>query len=445
LRHPSLRLRLLGLAALSVAAALVVAGLAIGALFVVNVDASVRAGLASSLSRLVALIDPGTGTLSQPMADPRYEVPASGIYWQINNETSGTVERSRSLWDFTLASPAVDDPGGEHFATIAGPADQSLSALIRTVRFGDAAFRVTLAENRAVLNESVQRFGWQLAVALGVLGLALLAAAWAQVRLGLAPLENLRIGIEALRHRPEARLASSYPREVMPLVGEVNALLETQDAAMGFARARAADLAHGLKTPLSVLDSVAEKLARTGDAETSATLGELAAEMSDRIDYQLRLSRLRLRTEAHQLSASLTEAVTRSLAVLQKTREGEVLKWELSSGNPVLVDMDSHDLIELVGVLLENAAKWASHRVVVTIGAVDDKALLTIADDGPGLPEHQLAQLGHRGVRLDENRKGSGLGLAIAHEIVAINSGIVAFSRADEGGLKVTVTLTLAR
>jgi signal transduction histidine kinase len=445
LRHPSLRLRLLGLALVSVAAALVVAGLAIGALFVVNVDASVRAGLAASLSRLVALIDPATGTLSQPMADPRYEVPASGIYWQIDNDKTGTVERSRSLWDFTLTAPAADDRGGEHFATIAGPADQSLSALIRTVRFGDAAFRVTLAENRAVLNESVQRFGWQLAIALGVLGLALLAAAWAQVRLGLAPLEKLRAGIEALRHRPETRLASSYPREVMPLVAEVNALLETQDAAMGFARSRAADLAHGLKTPLSVLDSVAEKLSRSGDAETSATLGELAAEMSDRIDYQLRLSRLRLRTEAHQLSASLTDAVTRSLAVLQKTREGEVLKWELSSGNPVLVDMDSHDLIELVGVLLENAAKWAAHRVVVTIGAVDGKARLTIADDGPGLPEHQLAQLGHRGVRLDESRKGSGLGLAIAHEIVALNSGIVAFSRADEGGLKVTVTLTLAR
>ncbi|MEQ1770818.1 MAG: HAMP domain-containing sensor histidine kinase, partial [Devosia sp.] len=344
----------------------------------------------------------------------------------------------------TLATGAVGDDGTEHFVALPGPSDQSLSALIRTVRFDGNGFRVTLAENRAVLNESVMRFGWQLAVALGVLGVALVVAAWFQVRLGLAPLEKVRASIEALRNKPDARLLPEFPREVMPLVGEVNALMETQESAISFARKRAADLAHGLKTPLSVLEGVAGKLNDAGDFDTSKTLGDLTAEMADRIDYQLRLSRLRMRTEAHQLRASLNSAVTRSVSVLQKTREGEVLDWQLESGKDVAVDMDSHDLIELVGVLLENAAKWAAHRVSITIVPDGGSARLCISDDGPGLPDDQIELIGQRGVRLDETRQGSGLGLAIAKEITALNRGTIHFARAHEGGLSVTVTLPMA-
>ncbi|HWA17892.1 MAG TPA: HAMP domain-containing sensor histidine kinase [Devosia sp.] len=444
MRQPSLRLRLLGLSALSVAGALVLAGLAIGALFVANSEASVRASLSASLSRLVALIDPATGGPSAPMADPRYEQPASGIYWQVRNLSTDAIERSRSLWDFTLDAGGAGDDGAEHFLTLEGPAGQSLSALARTVRFEGAPFRVVVAEDRSTLNETVTRFGWQLAIALTVLGLALLGAVWFQLRLGLAPLERIRAGIGAVRHKPEQRLADDYPREVMPLVGEVNALLDAQDAAMQFARSRAADLAHGLKTPLSVLEGVSEKLAQSGDAETAATVSELTAEMSDRIDYQLRLSRLRLRAESHRLSASLNQAVTRSVSVLQKTRAGELLTWDVRSGIECLVDMDAHDLIELVGVLLENAAKWAAETVTIAIVPDKGNAVLSIADDGPGLAEEQMAQLGERGLRLDESRKGSGLGLAIAHEIVALNRGSIAFARAGQRGLQVTVTLPLA-
>jgi signal transduction histidine kinase len=444
LSQPSLRLRLLGLSALSVTVALVLAGVTIGALFVVNSEASVRASLSASLERLVALIDPATGEPTAPMADPRYEQPASGIYWQIRNLGNDEVIRSRSLWDVTLDAGAAGDDGSEHFLTLPGPAGQSLSALARTVRFSGAPFRVVVAEDRSALDESVIRFGWQLAIALAVLGLALVGAVWFQLRLGLAPLERIRAGIGAVRHRPEQRLADDYPREVMPLVGEVNALLDAQDAAMQFARSRASDLAHGLKTPLSVLEGVSEKLAQAGDAATAATVSALTAEMSDRIDYQLRLSRLRLRAESHRLSASLNEAVMRSVSVLQKTRAGEVLEWDVEAGSACFVDMDSHDLIELVGVLLENAAKWAAERVAVTITPHQGQALLTIADDGPALPDDQIARLGERGLRLDESRKGSGLGLAIAREIVALNRGTIGFARAGQRGLKVTVNLPLA-
>lgn len=446
----SLRLRLLGGAVLWILLALVVAFLAIGWTFRANVERGVQQGLVASLNRLVAQIDPfaGVPVPENALPDPRYATPFSGIYWQVEDLSSNTAWRSRSLWDQVLPTGAGPGGGEERFITINGPDDQSLSALLREVRFATGnsrvrTFRVTLAENRALLDESIRRFGFDLAVALGVLALALIAAASLQVQLGLLPLQSVRAGIGAVRRGEVSTLPPDFPSEVLPLVGEVNELLAQQQTSIDFARARAADLAHGLKTPLSVLQSLGETLAQKGDAESARIVDEIAGEMDDRVDYQLRLSRLRLRTKAHQLSASLNEAVDRTVAVLVRTRDGERLKWQVSVSPGLVVDIDRHDLTELVGVMLENAAKWGKTTVRVEARSEGREAVLSIADDGPGLSEAEIAKLGVRGQRLDESRRGSGLGIAIALEIVAINSGSVSFGRAAEGGLLVRVALPL--
>jgi len=450
----SLRLRLLGGAVLWILLALVVAFLAIGWTFRANVERGVQQGLVASLNRLVAQIDPFA---AQPvpedaLPDPRYATPFSGIYWQVEDLASTTAWRSRSLWDQVLATgggPGTSPGGGEErFITLAGPDNQALSALLREIRFATGngqvrAFRVTLAENRALLDESIRRFGIDLAVALGVLAVALIAAASLQVQLGLLPLQSVRAGIGAVRRGEVSTLPPDFPSEVLPLVGEVNELLAQQQTSIDFARARASDLAHGLKTPLSVLQTLGADLARKGDAESARIVDEIASEMDDRVDYQLRLSRLRLRTRAHQLSASLNEAVDRTVAVLVRTRDGERLKWQADLSPGLVVDIDRHDLTELVGVMLENAAKWGKSAVRVTGRTEGSQAVLIIADDGPGLSDEQIAKLGVRGQRLDESRRGSGLGIAIALEIVAINSGTVTFGRADEGGLLVRIALPL--
>lgn len=447
----SLRLRLLGGAALWIILALLVAGLAIGWMFTANVERAMRDGLTASLNRLVAQIDPASAdpVPSDALPDPRYGTPFSGVYWQVEAVDSGETWRSRSLWDHVLDTSAATAPGGtERFGTLAGPSDQSLSGTVREVSFstdaGPKVFRVTLAEDRALLDESIRRFGGDLMLALALLGMALILAAWLQVQLGLKPLENLREGIGAVRRGETQTLPPHYPAEVLPLVGEVNELLTQQRKSMEFARARAADLAHGLKTPLSVLRNLAAHMQTTGHADAGEQVDEIVGEMDDRVEYQLRLSRLRMRTKAHQLSASLNEAVQRTVAVLGRTQEGEELDWQVKLAPELAVDIDRHDLMELVGVILENAAKWGKSLVRVEGRANGQFAELTIADDGPGLTEDQITRLGVRGQRHDETRRGSGLGLAIALEVVALNAGTVEFSRASEGGLEARVRLPLA-
>lgn len=444
----SLRLRLLGGAALWILLALVVAGLAIGWTFRANVERQVQQGLVASLNRLVAQIDPfaAAPVPENALPDPRYATPFSGIYWQVEDTSSNDSWRSRSLWDQVLATGPGS--GGERFVTLPGPDNQALSALLREIRFATGngqvrTFRVTLAENRALLDESIARFGFDLTVALAVLALALIVAAGLQVQLGLLPLQSVRAGIGAVRRGEVSTLPPDFPAEVLPLVGEVNELLAQQQKSIDFARARASDLAHGLKTPLSVLQGLGTSLAQKGDTESARLVEEIAGEMDDRVDYQLRLSRLRLRTKAHQLSASLNEAADRTIAVLIRTRDGERLKWQVDMAPGLVVDIDRHDLTELVGVMLENAAKWGESSVRVEARAEGRVAELVIADDGPGLTEEQIARLGVRGQRLDESRRGSGLGIAIALEIVAINSGTVSFGRAPEGGLLVSISLPL--
>ena len=453
MRSRSLRLRLLGGAALWIVLALVVAGIAIGWMFTANVERSMREELTASLNRLVAQIDPAAAEPVEPgpLPDPHYDTPLSGVYWQIEDVATLESWRSRSLWDHVLDTRNVAAPGGvERFSTIAGPGGQSLSAMVREVSFGASAggtptrFRVTLAEDRAPLDESIRKFGGDLLVALAVLGVALILAAWLQVRLGLKPLESVREGIGAVRRGATQKLASHYPAEVLPLVGEVNALLEQQQKSMEFARSRAADLAHGLKTPLSVLRNLAAEMKASGEAAAGNEVDEIVGEMDDRVEYQLRLSRLRMRTRAHQLSASLNEAVDRTVAVLSRTQEGEELDWRIDVAPELKVDIDRHDLMELVGVILENAAKWGRSAVTVEAVVAGAYAELRIADDGPGLPDEQAARLGERGQRHDESRRGSGLGLAIALEVVALNAGSVRFGRAPEGGLEAIVRLPLA-
>ena len=303
---------------------------------------------------------------------------------------------------------------------------------------------VLVAENRAVLDVSIAQFGQDLVIALVLLGLALLIAAWFQVRLGLAPLDSLRAGIDRIQRGESDRLPETYPAEVLPLVNGVNELLQSQEKSMQFARARAADLAHGLKTPLSVLSTVSERLAEAGDTETAGLIDMMTKEMADRVDYQLRLSRLRMRDGAHFYTASLNKALARTIAVVEKTRDGENLSWSFTADAVANVDIEQEDLIELVGVLLENAAKWAKSRVDITLRHDAEGVETIIADDGPGLTAAQIATLGPRGRRLDESKKGSGLGLSIAIEIVEINGGNIGFDQTPGGGLRVHLRLPIA-
>ncbi|MCW5713898.1 MAG: HAMP domain-containing histidine kinase [Bauldia sp.] len=447
----SLRLRLLLGAAVWIGLALLLAGVAITAIFAANVEQRIRLDLEARFTRLAAEIDPATYDLApvDPLQDPRYRTPFGGLYWQVTDLATGAAATSVSLWDFQLLMPEAALGDGEpHYAVIDGPSDQRLTALARMIRFGDdedaRQFLVIVAEDRASLAASIRQFGSALALALLVVGLVLIAAAWLQVHLGLRPLKTLRAGIERIRAGSAENLAGAFPSEVQPLAVEVNDLLRSQEESIAFARARASDLAHGLKTPLSVLATVSSSLAARGDAETARLVDELTTEMAGKVDHQLRLSRLRMRTATHLYSASLNEALARTIGVLKRTEAGEVLTWDTAFAEGLRVDLDPQDLIELLGVVLENAAKWARTRVVVRATKDEGAILLAIEDDGPGLPADVRQTIGQRGLRHDETKAGTGLGLAIAREIVHLNKGTISFGEAPAGGLGVKITLPLA-
>jgi signal transduction histidine kinase len=437
---------MMGLAVIWIVASLIAAGLALQYLFGINIERTSREDMEAALSRLAAVIVTTTATpsLSEPLPDPRYATPFGGRYWQIKAVDNGEMARSRSLWDVVLDPPVSDN--AVHYDN--GPDNEHLILLTRQLKIqgaaGTRAYLVTVGQDHGPLHQAAQRFGRDLTQVLLLLGGLIILAAWLQIKLGLSPIRRVRVAIEAVRRGDAGRLEGQFPTELDPLVQEVNGLLEARDTMMERARARAADLAHGLKTPLAAVDGIADRIREKGGEADADLLQDLTFEMSERIDYQLRLAALRVRTSSHAARSSLNTAVIRTLTVLKKTGRGEGLHWIAELTDDCWVDIHRQDLMELVGVTLENAAKWASSRVTVRTSCEDGQAMIEVCDDGPGIPQDKLQSLGVRGRRLDESLPGSGLRLAIAAEILDINHGSMSFSRAQIGGLIVTLRLPLA-
>jgi signal transduction histidine kinase len=436
----------MGLAVVWVVVSLLAAGFALQYLFSINIERSTREDMDAALKRLAAVIVPSNDmpVLSSPLPDPRYSTPFGGRYWQIEALDTGQIARSRSLWDFVVDAPATDDAVYHQ----AGPDGRQLILLTRRLEIatdgGARAYRVTIGQDHGPIQEAGQRFAHDVTQVLVVLGILIVLAAWLQIRLGLSPIKGVRLAIEGVRRGELARLEGRFPTELQPLVQEVNGLLDAREAMMERARARAADLAHGLKTPLAAVHGIAERLRDKGNDAEADLLQDLSFEMSGRVDYQMRLAALRVPTSAHSVRSSLNSSIIRTLTVLKKTGRGESLHWVADLAEDCWVDVHRQDLMELVGITLENAAKWASSRVVIRSMREGEHAKLEICDDGPGIPAEQLRSLGKRGVRLDESLPGSGLGLAIAAEILDINRGSMGFGEAPGGGLVVTLILPLS-
>ncbi|RYE08773.1 MAG: HAMP domain-containing histidine kinase [Hyphomicrobiales bacterium] len=442
----SLRFRLLLGGALWIAVALVASWIFIFASFASLIEADRRADLAASLGRIVAELDPeSTVPLAEgPLSDPRYDTPLSGVYWQVEDLDQGGLVRSRSLWDIELPAGRIGE-GRATMSQLDVPDRPTLIVLTQTITMQRTAgtarhFQVSVAEERSAEDDPIVRFGTTLALFLAILAIALFIAAIVQIYVGLKPLGTLQRGISAVRSGAAEKLPDTTTLELQPVTAQINDLLEAQEATIGFVRERAGDLAHGLKTPLAVLGATADRLRAQGDIGNADTLQLLTEQMNERIDYQLRIARLRFRTRAQGVSSSINDAVLRSVAVLRKGHRGERIKWVVNLEDRLEVDIDRHDLMELVGIVLENAEHWARGTIAIRAmrsgnGLVD----LMVEDDGEGLTDQQIAQLGQRGVRLDERSAGHGMGIAIGLEILRLNRGTMQFGRSKLGGLALTL------
>ncbi|PYN95131.1 MAG: ATP-binding protein, partial [Candidatus Rokuibacteriota bacterium] len=254
----SLRFRLLVGAVIWISLALAAAGTLLAALFRAHVERRLETELTIQLEQIAAALErPGTGqlTLTHQPSDPRFRKPYSGFYWQVDG-LEGPIFRSRSLWDVALRLPRDASPdGGVHRHRIPGPEGQSLIVLERTVTLPDApgAYRVVAARDETELTAAAAAFTRTLGLSLGVLAVALFAAAAIQVRVGLRPLHRLRAGVAAIREGRIKRLEGPFPTETQPLVDDLNALLQRNEEVVARGRVQAGNLAHGLKTPLSIL------------------------------------------------------------------------------------------------------------------------------------------------------------------------------------------------
>jgi signal transduction histidine kinase len=256
----------------------------------------------------------------------------------------------------------------------------------------------------------------------------------------------LREGLQRVRSGETRRLDGRFPDEVDPLVREVNDLLLAQETAIERARSRAADLAHGLKTPLTVLTADAARLQAKGETEISTELLDLAGAMRRQVDQELVRARIDATRRTVHPPLPVAPAAERLMRAMQRMPKGETLAWDSSIPPEITLAVDPDDLAEMLGNLLDNAVKWARHEIRLTASRSAAGTDLSVEDDGPGVPADQIAALGRRGVRLDRTVQGSGRGLAIVGDIIAAYGGEILFDAmrpetapAPLGGLRVTL------
>ena len=450
-RGNSIALRLLAGGALWITVALAVGGLGLWALFQDHVERSFDTRLEVMLDALItaAEID-GTGTLTVAAlnGEPRFNVPYSGWYWRIAGgdviANDGRIdERSRSLWDATLDLSAPGSAAGTR--EIAGPDGQSLRIFERDITLPGrvAPLRFAVAADLAALAAETRPFAVTLASALAVLGLGLIAALALQIRYGLRPLSTVQHALADVRAGRTQHLDGDFPIEVRPLAAELNALIEHNESLLERARRHAGNLAHALKTPLTILTNATEGLGGS-DESLARTVREQTENMRRDVERHLAHARaggprqIGARAEIRPVLTGLI----RTLEILHAER---AVTMDLDVEGAPTFRGDGEDLEEMLGNLMDNGCKWAATRVAVTVvgaaAAAAGRVTITIDDDGPGLAAANLGAAMVRGRRLDEATPGDGLGLDIVHDLAELHGGTLTLAPSPLGGLRATLDL----
>ncbi len=433
----SLRLRLLAAGALSILIALSLAGAGLSVLFERHVERRVTAELGIYLDQIVAGLDRnpnGALAVTRPLVDPRFAQPLSGLYWQVRAD--GELLRSRSLWDDELRLPVDGGEGGLlSDYRLAGPEGAELIVVDRTVklprRLGGGTVRAAVAVDAAEITAATRAFGADLLPYLVLLAAVLIAAAYAQVAVGLHPLARLRERLAAIRAGEAHRLGNEFPDEIVPLSREFDALLDAREEQLKRARARAADLAHGLKTPLQVLAGDVERLRGTGQAVVADEIEQVAGAMQRHVDREL--ARARMGTGQPDARAPVGDVIRRVVAVVSRGPRGTELDWELDLPAGLEARIDPDDLAEAIGNLVDNATRHAHAKVSAKSRRQAGKIEIVITDDGPGIPDDQIDTALVRGSRLDSLGASTGLGLAIVSDIAEAWRGRIDFRSGPEG------------
>ncbi|QFY62082.1 HAMP domain-containing histidine kinase [Rhizobium grahamii] len=394
-------------------------------------------GVMDSLAARLTVED-GRLVLTGELADTRFDLPTGGRYWQISPSDGGRPLRSRSLWDEEIAAGDLSADLYCGFRQTDGPDGLPVLVSEKRMSLGEGAarkeFTIYTGFSKAEMETVLESYHRPLRLMLLSIGGILLLAAFLQGWIGLRPLARLRDSVADIRAGRLAHIGWSGPREVTPLVREINLLLTERETAVERARARASDLAHGLKTPLTVLSHLAESLPAE-KRDTALQQIELVRQRSDR---QLQAARMGVEQMA---TTSLLGISGKLVNVLQAFTSGKGIDWHVDIDPALSIQADPADIAEALGNVLDNAVRFARSRIELSARHDQRHIVLIVSDDGPGAGAESYDRMLKRGVTINDETSGSGLGLAISADIVEAYGGKLDLLASKLGGLMVKMTL----
>jgi signal transduction histidine kinase len=454
MRASSLALRLFLSATAWTVVILLATGIILSSIYRQAVERSFDRRLGVYLRTLVADVvapEQSADRAEPTLGEPLFDLPLSGWYWQVTRlgAAKPEVRSSRSLWDSNL--PALDESeapvgaDGTRHGYVMGPEDQRLRLVERNVDLGeDGRYLIAVAGDPQEIDDETRSFDQALIVTFGALTLVLIFITMFQVRFGLAPLKRISESLAAIRAGTAERLEGRFPVEIEPLARETNALLDANREIVERARTHVGNLAHALKTPLSV---IVNEAATRGDDPLAAKVSEQTNIMRDQIAHHLERARLAARLKVVGSITDVVPVVTALTRTIEKIYQPRGVAIDLDAAAPARFRGERQDLEEMIGNLVDNACKWAQSRVSVEVvpdaGAVPMVRII-VDDDGPGLTPAQRDQVARRGRRLDETKPGSGLGLSIVLELSTLYGGSLTLSTAPIGGLRAELVLPAA-
>ncbi|MBI1239074.1 MAG: HAMP domain-containing protein [Alphaproteobacteria bacterium] len=460
----SLKGRLILAAGVWTLTVLIAAGIGLATIFRGSVERSFDQRLIADMEIVIAAAEPqldGRLVIARASVDPRYDNAFSGWYWQVSEGGGPSTDAppmapitSRSLWDKTLTIPEWSEEEGMRTGYTTGPEGQELRIIERDITLPDLAasaqgrrglyrpYRFAVAGDRASIEAEIETFNTTLIGTLAVLGLGVVVAIVLQVSVGLRPLDRVRRALTDIRSGRAVRLEGEFPSEIEPLAHELNALLAHNAEVLARARTHVGNLAHFLKTPLTILTNEAE--ARGGPLAESVL--KQASAMRRQVDHYLVRARAAAAVDVIGSRTDLNPVIADLARTLGRIYDRRGIEIETQLATDLVFRGERQDLEELVGNLIDNACKWARSAVRVTSALqADGRIAVLVEDDGPGMTQTQSARALERGERLDESVPGSGLGLGIVRDLSRLYGGDIQLGRSEAlGGLLATLLLPAA-
>ncbi|MGD9712103.1 MAG: sensor histidine kinase [Thermomicrobiales bacterium] len=445
----SLKRRLIAIASIWIVTGTVVGGLLLSAIFRELVMQQFTDELHVHLDELQRLADISAAgaILQRDLSDPRYDVPESGFYWEIQ-QGRRTIARSKSL-----AGPALEVP-------VAAPTDTSIKSysitgptgtlmVLEQAKWIDTAgapVRFIIGTDKRHLDDIVHGFDSLVGYSLAAFAALMIGASAFLFLYAMRPFDQLRRALGTVRSGQSPTLGGAFPTEVQPLVDDLNVLLKSTAELIRRARIQAGNVAHGLKTPLAILTDEADRIHERGLDQSATTILDQCRKMQRHIDYQTTRARAVGMRDTPGMVASVGKAATEVASALRRLYAMRAISIESEIPHSAAVACDAQDLNEMLANLADNACKNANSRVRIRLSEPSHTGRITIAveDDGSGLPPEAYEIVFNVGERWDSQKPGSGLGLAIVRDLAKLYGGDVRLGKSDLGGLAAQLELPKA-